>query len=755
MVAVEIFHRGKTMYKLRTTLVGHEQDVRGVVAPLDEEVVSCSRDGTVKLWNFHLVDPITIFHSPSHSFINSIEYVNLDSLIAAGGQDGMVYLCDIKSVDLDSKYQLIGHEGNICALHSIGDELISGSWDCSAKVWDLQTMALKYDLRGHGYAVWDVKILGNNRYLTCSADKSIKLWQGDREIQQYLGHSDVVRKLLVLSSTRFASCSNDGTIKIWDISSGLISTLTGHESFVYDLSFSNGILISTGEDRTARIWKLDDSLSFGEIKQVITIPAISIWCVAILPNQDFVVGSSDKNLYVFTNDSSRIASEEKLVEFKTNVEHSTISEQSLDTLNRTDIPGYDSLKSNGRKEGEIIMVKNPAGVIEAHQWSGGEWIKIGDVVGGTQSNDKKEYEGQKWDYLFDVDIKDGEPPLKLPYNVNENPYIAAERFLSKNELPNTYTEEVVKFINQNTEGFKLDQPDVQVENPYADRPIPKESYSTPSVETKIIPEKGYILFKEFKVDPLINGLKKFNLQQQDEFQFSESQLTDIEMILFDLTSKNSVQLINNYIPHIIKNWKPETKLLAYDLLRVSIPRVLVADLIHSTDVAQNVLDCFQNVFKEPTTATVMMMLKAMSNVIDTTLFIQLFIDPVDDTKLEFNCLFIDTLKEINQYIQKMDKQEKLYNNLLTSLSTLIFNISAYYLKNFTTVAHVDPLVEFISEVGVIIIESSSEAAYRLLIGYGNLRYGNQFKKRPSWIDNMSQYSQEDRFIKLNDDINKL
>ena len=27
------------------------------------------------------------------------------------------------------------------------------------------------------------------------------------------------------------------------------------------------------------------------------------------------------------------------------------------------------------------------------------------------------YQGKEYDYVFDVDIKDGAPPLKLPYNV--------------------------------------------------------------------------------------------------------------------------------------------------------------------------------------------------------------------------------------------------------------------------------------------------------------------------------------------------
>jgi phospholipase A-2-activating protein len=60
------------------------------------------------------------------------------------------------------------------------------------------------------------------------------------------------------------------------------------------------------------------------------------------------------------------------------------------------------------------------------QWdtSTSSWVKIGDVVDAVGSNRKQLHEGKEYDYVFDVDIKDGAPPLKLPYNVT------GKRFLS-------------------------------------------------------------------------------------------------------------------------------------------------------------------------------------------------------------------------------------------------------------------------------------------------------------------------------------
>lgn len=83
------------------------------------------------------------------------------------------------------------------------------------------------------------------------------------------------------------------------------------------------------------------------------------------------------------------------------------------------------------------------------------WQKVGEVTDAVGSSRKQLYQGQEYDYVFDVDLGGGAPILKLPYNANENSYAAAQRFLHANELPLGYIDQIADFIEQNAGGVKL------------------------------------------------------------------------------------------------------------------------------------------------------------------------------------------------------------------------------------------------------------------------------------------------------------
>ena len=177
------------------------------------------------------------------------------------------------------------------------------------------------------------------------------------------------------------------------------------------------------------------------------LPATSAWCTAALPMGDIAVGLSDASARVFTYRDRFLASPEEIAAFETLVAETKLPAQlqqgGVDPSKLA--KSVDSLPP-GNKEGETKMVNGPGG-ITAYQWSKGKWEQIGQVVGASG---KETFDGKEYDFIFNVDLEDGKPAIKLPYNLTEDPWRAAQNFIHNNKLPIVYLEQVANFIINNT-----------------------------------------------------------------------------------------------------------------------------------------------------------------------------------------------------------------------------------------------------------------------------------------------------------------
>lgn len=78
-----------------------------------------------------------------------------------------------------------------------------------------------------------------------------------------LAHSKyLLRVLLAPSMKTLATCSADKTIKIWNLDRQgvtLDKTLVGHQRWVWDMAFSadSAYLVSASSDHTARLWEIN------------------------------------------------------------------------------------------------------------------------------------------------------------------------------------------------------------------------------------------------------------------------------------------------------------------------------------------------------------------------------------------------------------------------------------------------------------------------------------------------------------------
>lgn len=442
--------------------------VKALAAVPGNGLVSTSRDLTVKLWqrtdSRHFLCRATF--SAHQRYVNSAAFLPPSTefphgLVISGGQDNMINAFSPTSTS-QPVLTLLGHGNNVCslALDVQRQVLISGSWDTTARLWDLRSGQCIATLQGHTMAVWAVAAIegDDNSWLTGSADKTIKRWVGDKCIQTYTGHSDCVRSITIIPGIGFASASNDGTLRVWSLDGECLQELLGHTAYVYSIDYnaSTGELVSAGEDRTVRVW-LD-----GQCTQTITLPATSIWAVAVLSSGDLAVGSNDGIIRVFTRTPEFVADEGELSVFDESVRTHSIPSETVDPKH---ISSAESLSQPGKKDGDVKMVQNGS-VIEAYQWSAAQasWVKVGEVT-NVRKDAKKIFEGVEYDYVFDVDIGDEQPMRKLPYNISENPYMAAQRFIEREEISQNYLDDIAKFIMKNTESVTLAQPQT-LSDPY-------------------------------------------------------------------------------------------------------------------------------------------------------------------------------------------------------------------------------------------------------------------------------------------------
>ncbi|KAJ3126447.1 POC1 centriolar protein A [Nowakowskiella sp. JEL0407] len=188
------------------------------------------------------------------------------------------------------------HWVNAVAINSDGNMIVSGSNDCTVKLWNVSTGKEVRTLIGHTGPVNDVAIDSErNIVVSGSSDNTIKIWNliTGKELRMLTGHRDLVNAV-VFSNERnlIVSGSNDFTVKIWNCSTGEnVKTLIGHTYWVTSVAISNGgdFVVSGSSDFTVRLW----NASSGNLVKTFIGHSDSVNAVAISKMGNSIVSGSD------------------------------------------------------------------------------------------------------------------------------------------------------------------------------------------------------------------------------------------------------------------------------------------------------------------------------------------------------------------------------------------------------------------------------------------------------------------------------
>jgi len=236
--------------QFRGSLVGHRGWVTSIATTYEQSnlVVSASRDKTVMIWE-----------------------------MASEEGQGVGY----------ARRALTGHSEPVACvtLSSDGQFALSGSWDRTMRLWDLNTGASVRTFQGHEKDVNSVAFSGDNRQIVSgSRDKTIKLWNTLGECKYTITedmHTDWVSCVVFSPSAKMpliVSAGWDKLVKVWSLTNCKLRTnLIGHMNVVYTCAVSpdGSLCASGGKDGTAMLWDVNDGKHLYSLEAAGTINALT------------------------------------------------------------------------------------------------------------------------------------------------------------------------------------------------------------------------------------------------------------------------------------------------------------------------------------------------------------------------------------------------------------------------------------------------------------------------------------------------
>merc|ERR1712188_162059 len=265
---------------LRGTLEGHEGWVTAIATPLSQPnsdiLLSASRDKTVILWK--LTRDEESFGYPLRRLRGHSHYVE-DVVISSDGQFAL-----------------------------------SGSWDHTMRLWDLNTGTTTRRFLGHTKDVLSVAFSSDNRQIMSgSRDKTIKLWNTLAECKYTIQddqHTDWVSCVSFSPSAKMpliVSSGWDKLVKVWNLSNCKLRTnLAGHTGVVYTTAISpdGSLCASGGKDGIAMLWDVNDGKHLYSLDAGGTINALSF-----SPKNYWLVAATDTSIKIWDLENKNVLDE--------------------------------------------------------------------------------------------------------------------------------------------------------------------------------------------------------------------------------------------------------------------------------------------------------------------------------------------------------------------------------------------------------------------------------------------------------------
>ncbi|KAJ1610008.1 hypothetical protein OJ253_1341 [Cryptosporidium canis] len=477
------------IYNLSEELVGHKGCVRCICVLKDNRIVTGGLDNQIIIWkctdrfwkqelNLTHHNKYILALEPSNSKLN---YESHDIEFYSGGLDKIIYRLSANNGSIVSEFK--GHTSAVCNLKELSELniLVSGSWDGSARIWDISSSTCKHILSGHQHAVAvSITSQPNNVahfLLTGSQNKSLILWKIP-EVKQLKtvsnSHDDIIRsiatsnKISGVDSSIAITVSNDCAIKIWQIKleSGyenliLKNTKRHHSSFIFDVKFSNchfERFFTASDDCSVAIWKLLDTFDI-TLLQNISLSS-TVWNLAEMNNIDSLLSVSEDGICrIWTTNTPDLGSKKFSISKKLNHMENLDQTDYMELQTKKDsadmfvnIYNINQLNLISAKKNGTIQAFRDGNDFKAYEWANDTWNFLGLITGINDKTRKIKYLGDKYfnrglyDMLLTVEIEINCNLNNVPFNFGDSILESAEKFCLREGIDRKYRKSICNSI---------------------------------------------------------------------------------------------------------------------------------------------------------------------------------------------------------------------------------------------------------------------------------------------------------------------
>lgn len=217
-------------------------------------------------------------NNPNSGAIKFLLFLNDGRLVSSSYDDD-------NTLKIWNNYELqfvfSGHELDIDNILILPDDrIVSSSIDKIIKIWNSKDGTLIKTLKGSKGFITSLKRISTqeNNLIVSASINTMTIWNIDTEESLLLkGHTHEITDIGILSDNKIVSSSKDGTIKVWD-QGKVIYNLEGHGEYIHTiLILPDDTIVGGSFDETITVWKNGELITtleghYDSISNIILLP---------------------------------------------------------------------------------------------------------------------------------------------------------------------------------------------------------------------------------------------------------------------------------------------------------------------------------------------------------------------------------------------------------------------------------------------------------------------------------------------------